>query len=225
MLNSIQLTIVYRYGWSIDPFGHSPTMAFLLQNAGFEAAVINRCVCSHTLIILRFSCAEFTMKSRKNWHGRDNWNLNGFRIGMKIQTRIWWAHSFSFCFKTVLIFISQNDEMSPPTITSKGLLTHMMPFFSYDIPHTCGPQPSICAQYDFQMVGKKTDWGDVVEVIGPDNVKDKSLALLDQYKKKSTLYRTKNVLAPLGLFICLLILNDFNMNIQVPISHILLGRG
>lgn len=85
---------------------------------------------------------------------------------------------------------------------STDIFVHMMPFYSYDIPHTCGPEPAICCQFDFaRMRGFNYEycpWGTPPVETDQDNVQERALKLLDQYKKKSTLYRTNTLLVPLG---------------------------
>lgn len=87
---------------------------------------------------------------------------------------------------------------------SKGksdMFTHMMPFYSYDIPHTCGPDPKICCQFDFKRLhgyGLSCPWKIAPQIITDKNVAQRAALLLDQYRKKSTLFKTDVVLAPLG---------------------------
>ncbi|KAI3748059.1 hypothetical protein L6452_10891 [Arctium lappa] len=88
------------------------------------------------------------------------------------------------------------------TYETTDIFVHMMPFYSYDIPHTCGPEPAVCCQFDFaRMHGfmyERCPWGKHPEETNQENVKERAVKLLDQYKKKSTLYRTNTLLIPLG---------------------------
>ncbi|KAA8548042.1 hypothetical protein F0562_004697 [Nyssa sinensis] len=85
---------------------------------------------------------------------------------------------------------------------TSDIFVHMMPFYSYDIPHTCGPEPAVCCQFDFARMGgfvyERCPWGQHPVETNPGNVKERALKLLDQYRKKSTLYRTNTLLVPLG---------------------------
>ncbi|CAG9818669.1 unnamed protein product [Phaedon cochleariae] len=81
------------------------------------------------------------------------------------------------------------------------MFTHMMPFYSYDVPHTCGPDPKICCQFDFKRLqnhGFHCPWRVPPQVITDHNVAERAQLLLDQYRKKSKLFKTNVVLAPLG---------------------------
>ncbi|KAL3680715.1 hypothetical protein R1sor_023671 [Riccia sorocarpa] len=86
---------------------------------------------------------------------------------------------------------------------STDIFCHMMPFYSYDIPHTCGPEPGVCCQFDYWRLpgvgrAEMCPWGRHPQVITPQNVKERARLLLDQYRKKSTLYRSNTLLVPLG---------------------------
>ncbi|XP_067941303.1 alpha-mannosidase 2x-like [Watersipora subatra] len=140
-------------GWSIDPFGHSSTMAYILKEAGLQNMLIQRVHYSIKKHFAQNKYLEF------NW--RQIWDGEG----------------------------------------DTGILCHMMPFYSYDVPHTCGPDPKICCQFDFQRLpgGKlHCPWKKEPEAITEVNVKEKAFTLLDQYRKKSTLFKSNVVLVPLG---------------------------
>ncbi|MEQ2162517.1 hypothetical protein GOODEAATRI_020573 [Goodea atripinnis] len=76
-----------------------------------------------------------------------------------------------------------------------------MPFYSYDVPHTCGPDPKICCQFDFKRLpGGRINcpWKVPPKSVVEANVAERAQLLLDQYRKKSKLYRSKVLLVPLG---------------------------
>lgn len=124
----------------------------------------------------------------------------GFK-GMVIQ-RVHYAIKKYLAQKKLLEFNwKQYWEPNDFIENSKGILCHMMPFFSYDIPHTCGSDPKICCQFDFKRLNNKMmkcPWKPQPKLINDDNIEERSFLLLDQYRKKAMLYKTNNILVPLG---------------------------
>lgn len=142
-----------KSGWAIDPFGHTPTMAYLLNRMGLSNMIIQR---------VHYSVKrEFAKKKTLEFRWRQEWDR----------------------------------------ATSTDITCHLMPFYSYDVPHTCGPDPKICCQFDFgRLPGTRRNcpWGSPPRVITDANIQERALTLLDQYRKKSKLYKTDTLLVILG---------------------------
>ncbi|XP_062582673.1 alpha-mannosidase 2x-like, partial [Saccostrea cucullata] len=140
-------------GWAVDPFGYSPTMAYLLNRSGVTGMLIQR--------------VHYVLKK----HLAKNHNL-------EFMWRQLWD-----------------------TEGSSDILTHTMPFYSYDIPHTCGPDPKICCQFDFARMSPgrySCPWRVPPQAITESNVAERTALLIDQYKKKASLYGSNALFIPLG---------------------------
>ncbi|GLD56879.1 alpha-mannosidase 2 [Lates japonicus] len=139
--------------WAVDPFGHSPSMTYLLKGAGLNNMVIQR--------------VHYAVKKH-------------------------------FARQQTLEFLWRQSWDSSPR---SDITCHMMPFYSYDVPHTCGPNPAVCCQFDFhRLPGGRVfcPWRIPPQPITEQNVRERALLLLDQYRQKSRLFRSPVLLVPLG---------------------------
>lgn len=74
-------------------------------------------------------------------------------------------------FETTIFKIKFNFVAD--TTGDTELFTHMMPFYSYDVPHTCGPDPKVCCQFDFKRLhgfGLSCPWKIPPQLIDDNNV-------------------------------------------------------
>jgi Glycosyl hydrolases family 38 N-terminal domain/N-acetylglucosaminyltransferase II (MGAT2)/Alpha mannosidase middle domain/Glycosyl hydrolases family 38 C-terminal domain len=166
---------VPQYGWAIDPFGYSPTAAYLWKKYNFSAMLIQR--------------VHYEVKKEL-----------ALRRHLEFFWRQTWDHG-----PTV------PDPFNQQPIQPHDIFTHVMPFYSYDVPHTCGPDPAVCCQFDFARMSGITirsgsgttgnircPWSFQPKAISAENVAERAKLLLDQYRKKATLYRSNAVLIPVG---------------------------
>lgn len=153
-----------RYGWAIDPFGLSPSMAFILERAGFDGMVIQR---------VHYAIKKYLAKHKQlEFKWKQDWQVKHF----------------------------QSSDKTTRT-QDQGITCHVMPFYSYDIPHSCGPDPKVCCQFDFRRLPpfKLTcPWKVNPTLITDYNVEERARKLADQYWKKAMLYRSNAVMIPLG---------------------------
>ena len=98
--------------------------------------------------------------------------------------------------------LAQKQQLEFQWQTPAGeIFTHMMPFYSYDGPHTCGPDPSVCCQFDFARINggySGCPWHKTAVPITTANVAERSKLWLGQVYKKAMLYKGKDVLIPIG---------------------------
>ncbi|CAF0930355.1 unnamed protein product [Adineta ricciae] len=152
-LENILGNVSLQSGWANDPFGYSPTMAYLLRSTGMKYMAIQR--------------VHYHIKKE---------------LAKQKQLEFVWQQTWD-------------------RTTSTRIMTHVLPFYSYDVPHTCGPDPKVCCQFDFKRARGSSvscPWGKDPVIITDDNVQERAETLLDQYRKKSQLYQTNVVFIQLG---------------------------
>ncbi|VDD93743.1 unnamed protein product [Enterobius vermicularis] len=77
------------------------------------------------------------------------------------------------------------------------ILTHVLPYSHYDVINSCGPNPTICCQFDFKRITHYS-CGIKTVPITKDNVVAKALVLEEQFQKMASLFQSNTVFTVWG---------------------------
>ncbi|VDM76315.1 unnamed protein product [Strongylus vulgaris] len=79
------------------------------------------------------------------------------------------------------------------TTGESDMLTHLLPYTHYDILNSCGPNPSVCCEFDFKRITHWSCPGPKPVAINPSNVETKARKLVSQLQEMAQMYES-NVL-------------------------------
>uniref|UniRef100_A0A0N4ZBQ4 Alpha-mannosidase n=1 Tax=Parastrongyloides trichosuri TaxID=131310 RepID=A0A0N4ZBQ4_PARTI len=145
-----QLNYIPKNHWSIDPFGLSPTMAYLIKQCGFKHMAIQR---------VHYIVKEYLAQNRL----------------LEFQWRQLWSGGYGS---------TKNDT---------DIFTHVFPYGSYSYKETCGPNKYICEEISDRIINGYEFYPNKSDII-----KNDSLILADQFRKKSLLFKGSNIFVPFG---------------------------
>ncbi|GJP76352.1 hypothetical protein CLOP_g6810 [Closterium sp. NIES-67] len=201
--------------WAIDPFGHSATMPYLLRRSGFSNMLIQRTHYEVKKALAKQKQLEFFWRQAwdrsggRTFEARDRSGERTFEATQEWRQarrarEKWGGRMRSGLFSQgqgAEVYGGEKQQEEAGGEGSTDIVCHMMPFYSYDIPHTCGPTPGVCCQFDFlrkRGTNNWCPWGQDAVPITRDNIAQRAQLLVDQWRKKSLLFRTNVLLVPLG---------------------------
>ncbi|KAJ1364321.1 hypothetical protein KIN20_024396 [Parelaphostrongylus tenuis] len=158
--------------WSIDPFGLSPSLPYLLRAANITDAAIQR---------VHYSVKKHLAKNKQlEFMWRQLWGAHG-----KSDVR---THMFPFIRMTCLIHVDRIRKFVANLIS--GLF--------FVVFTTVATVLTIHLLKRLPGRGTNCPWNVDPQEITRENVRSRAFALYDQYRKKSQLYKTNVLLVPLG---------------------------
>ncbi|GJP47064.1 hypothetical protein CLOM_g6297, partial [Closterium sp. NIES-68] len=184
--------------WAIDPFGHSATMPYLLRRSGFSNMLIQRTHYEVKKALAKQKQLEFSggrlgtnpevgwrvgCRKRRGGSSRSSSRSSGGSGGNRRfpERGTGGGHRETGSEDNLNALLKGEGEGG-----STDIVCHMMPFYSYDIPHTCGPTPGVCCQFDFlRKLGTSVwcPWGQDSIPITRDNVAQRAQLLVDQNQR------------------------------------------
>ena len=126
--NNIDPSIRPVNGWAIDPFGYSPTMAYILKEMGFQNMVIQRV----HYIIKKY----FAKTNMLEFDWIQSWSTKNGR-NTSIFTHVMPFSSYAVKKNLAIIYMKQ---------FSNNIFIHSK------ISESCGPDRSVCCQFDFNSM-------------------------------------------------------------------------
>ncbi|PAV88948.1 hypothetical protein WR25_24382, partial [Diploscapter pachys] len=168
----------------------------------------------HSIVVELFEGHEFIRNQiDKDYKPSSHWSIDPFGLSPVIPHIVSAANITKAALQRQLIHYSVKKYMAKTqqlefywrqlfgSHSQKDVLASVFPFYSYDIPHTCGPDPKICCQFDFARLpggNKHCDWGIPPQTIRDNNIQERAQMIYDQYRKKSQLFKTNVLFVPLG---------------------------